>query len=45
VKLDNGCEIFKPVSWSVEDTRRTIREVRAHNARHQAACQHKGDAE
>jgi len=45
VRVDNGCRIFKPVSWSKGDTRGTIREVRRHNARHAAACKSKGASE
>jgi hypothetical protein len=33
------CAVFRPVSWSVKDTDRTVTEVRAHNARRKAWCE------
>lgn len=39
--IDGGCAAFGPISWSVEDTDDTIREVKAHNAAWGAVCRGK----
>lgn len=36
---DTFCRIAKPITWSVEDSDATIREVKAHNAAFVALCQ------
>lgn len=35
---DGACRAFSPISWSASDTDETIRDVKAHNAAHKAAC-------
>lgn len=35
---DTYCRIAKPITWSVDDTDATIREVKAHNATGVALC-------
>jgi hypothetical protein len=32
------CEVWKPISWAVEDTDRTIREVKSNNAARGVVC-------
>jgi len=36
--VDNSCEAFRQISWSVADTRETATRVRQHNAKHAALC-------
>lgn len=33
---------WRPISWSSKDTLKTIEEVKAHNARHEAWCKKEG---
>lgn len=33
-----ACAVWKPVSWSAQDTDQTIREVKGNNARRAAWC-------
>lgn len=32
------CDVWRPISWSVKDTDRTIAEVKSNNARQKAWC-------
>jgi hypothetical protein len=41
ITADNYCQIAAKVTWSVDDTRRTIQEVRRENAKHDARCREK----
>ena len=36
--VDNSCEAFRQISWSVSDTQLTATQVRQHNAKHAALC-------
>lgn len=33
-----ACQGFKPISWSAQDTPKTIRNAKAHNAAYEALC-------
>jgi hypothetical protein len=39
VAVDSFCAVAKPISWVVEDTDETIRQVKAHNAVWKKLCQ------
>jgi hypothetical protein len=41
ITADSYCQIAQKVTWSVDDTRRTIQEVRRENAKHDARCREK----
>jgi hypothetical protein len=36
--VDNSCEAFRQLSWSVQDTKETSTEIRQHNAKYAALC-------
>ena len=36
--VDNSCQAFRQLSWSVEDTKETSTEIRQHNAKYTALC-------
>lgn len=38
ITADSYCQIAQKVTWSVDDTRQTIQEVRRENAKHDARC-------
>jgi hypothetical protein len=36
--VTSACSVWRPISWSVQDTDRTIEDVKANNARRAAFC-------
>lgn len=36
--VDNTCQAFRQLSWSVSDTKETSTQVRQHNAKYAALC-------
>ena len=38
VKGNSYCKLARPISWSTDDTRPTISEIRASNARYRRVC-------
>ena len=36
--VDNSCQAFRQMSWSVSDTRQTATQVRQHNAKYATLC-------
>jgi uncharacterized lipoprotein YajG len=41
ITADSYCQIAQKVTWSVDDTRRTITEVRRENAKIDSKCQNR----
>jgi uncharacterized lipoprotein YajG len=41
ITADSYCQIAQKVTWSIDDTRRTIDEGRRENAKHDARCREK----
>ncbi len=38
IVIDTSCQAYKPIEWSVNDTARTIVQVREHNAVFDGLC-------
>ena len=38
VATDVSCRVYRVITWSPDDTRQTIAEVRTHNAKHRTLC-------
>jgi hypothetical protein len=41
--VDNSCQAFRQLSWSVADTKETSTQVRQHNATYAALCPKRKD--
>lgn len=36
--VDSSCKVFRPITWGMDDTKLTIEQIRAHNARWWTVC-------